>query len=1215
MATKKVYLAGGTTFLALIATLLIISNAKIEASGDITCAGTIEDPCLAFVNITTNITTYIYNKEGFRVEFDKALKDSRVCLYNSSSFYNKESFEYPKTICGKRYQEINDFNNFKFTKGKKYRFKIIGFKNNPRDIIKWSFYGAGTGIDPTWLGSSSNYTAWYQFNGTYIDDGGRGNNLSNTGGTFNTTIYKTFNSSWQGDGSSYAQKIAPAGMILGNTDWTMALWARTTTIPASGQKRRIAHFGYTPLATNGGGLVFEYKNISGTTVLSLTMDNNVPCVNCAATNMMDATYTLVSEQWYHFILEWNSTSKNTTLYVNNTFVKESNFSATVNICGGVSDSECQITLADHPLDSGSQWVGQLDDLRLLTFMLNSSQRSNLYNSSNANILGNLDLDPTIAQATYVNVSLDGNNYDTRYELQRTVNLTFRTDSGSNVTIYNPEGEIAGTFNTSTSPYNISYTVDNLTINKWNNSFKTFNFTSESIAWIDIDNRTDITNFSLRFNAGNSAGNVSLDWDNDGTKEILLWGNLTQSVLQVEDFIDTGNFYRNKNFSFASAGSKIFHFNISTAQLTRWFETNTSNLKDVFNLTFLLGGIESNAGAEFTKTETFQNTTAINLTSTATNNISNQGCWDCFESNTTFDDYQRTSCSTAGTCTLEILNGKLVMTVSGEAYPNHATSFTSVPKISVNDFKNYRNITIDAVRMQNVPASSSGCRHTWKLYFTDGTNRFELQNWLTGDVGDARQHAWRDWVFIQRTSENNYDITSMQCDGGLGSSDATCTPTSPSTTSKTVTGLSTAINWTLEFFNYVDEPQYACSGGSNVTWRLNSLNVSSAKMELVNSADGSLNGTRYINGIITSNRTYSTSNNANSVIVNPVHYMPANTSITYYVSADDGASWTEAIPGADTVLGTAGTNFRWRANMTIDAGSTAVNRTPEIKSLTLQVISALPTNISIDVGNDETPELINSSILNASIQRLAFENLSIASIRNYTFTNCNNTLICKIPIKMTSATAGKVEISKFNFTMDTKSILLNMSKLEPLRNRINFNFSTNGGTVEARNLSIGYKGSANLTWNATSDNAVSTLRTILARYSKFNYSLPINILDIDFFPPTANSKNITPFGQNNTMPILNISNQAYEEPINIYFSVNETYNSCLKIFAGNTSSEIGAPYVNASNSSINPTKIWNNVSLSSSAGVWLFLNLSSCSGGVLFPYFQLDTQCFNCTERW
>ncbi len=150
--------AGGILSLIL---WFVLSNAfdtEIDLNDQV-CAGDFLDPCEAQFNITSNqFTYYLYNKEGIDLNFIPNVKDSYICKRDgrlrASKRANRE--EYPcgigwrefdfKTPLTSRYKYIE-----KFEKGKKKQYKLVVFKFNPEDEIKWGGKITGEEFDPKFL--------------------------------------------------------------------------------------------------------------------------------------------------------------------------------------------------------------------------------------------------------------------------------------------------------------------------------------------------------------------------------------------------------------------------------------------------------------------------------------------------------------------------------------------------------------------------------------------------------------------------------------------------------------------------------------------------------------------------------------------------------------------------------------------------------------------------------------------------------------------------------------------------------------------------------------------------------------------------------------------------------------------------------------------------------------------------------------------------------
>jgi hypothetical protein len=104
--------------LAFVLVYYLLSLSAIEVinhSGDMYCAGTEIDPCIAEItflakkSISISNTTWLFST-------DKNLKSLELQVNNKQ--------------IGK---------SLSFSKGKKYTLKYIGYKNNPNDTIRWSF--------------------------------------------------------------------------------------------------------------------------------------------------------------------------------------------------------------------------------------------------------------------------------------------------------------------------------------------------------------------------------------------------------------------------------------------------------------------------------------------------------------------------------------------------------------------------------------------------------------------------------------------------------------------------------------------------------------------------------------------------------------------------------------------------------------------------------------------------------------------------------------------------------------------------------------------------------------------------------------------------------------------------------------------------------------------------------------------------------------------
>ena len=133
----------------------LVSLGSIEVtgySGDLICEGTIEDPCLAYVNFTANEDIFIYPNESWgETPFETDVQPKSVKMYRSWGkgwMYINLSTNCKSKTCGASDNSGRTKYSFAFRGGREYRIKYEVLKNNPEDIIKWSFGP----VDPTFYG-------------------------------------------------------------------------------------------------------------------------------------------------------------------------------------------------------------------------------------------------------------------------------------------------------------------------------------------------------------------------------------------------------------------------------------------------------------------------------------------------------------------------------------------------------------------------------------------------------------------------------------------------------------------------------------------------------------------------------------------------------------------------------------------------------------------------------------------------------------------------------------------------------------------------------------------------------------------------------------------------------------------------------------------------------------------------------------------------------
>src|SRR3990167_9477914 len=150
MATSKTkYIGYGTSIVSIISLLTWFVASpyfNIEMEGDKKCAGTFEDPCEWDYNITLKEVQsyYFQNKDHTSMSFVPDVKASYNCK-KDGRFSSKERGNREKYPCGVGWREFNwsepltDSYSYvnKFVKNQKQEFKLVVFKYNPNDKIKF----------------------------------------------------------------------------------------------------------------------------------------------------------------------------------------------------------------------------------------------------------------------------------------------------------------------------------------------------------------------------------------------------------------------------------------------------------------------------------------------------------------------------------------------------------------------------------------------------------------------------------------------------------------------------------------------------------------------------------------------------------------------------------------------------------------------------------------------------------------------------------------------------------------------------------------------------------------------------------------------------------------------------------------------------------------------------------------------------------------------
>jgi len=125
-------------------------------SGDVTCAGTIEEPCYAYINFTPVIDVFIYPTNDSTWVFNAEPTVRELQLHRTwGKGWREIKFDQKckGTWCGKPYSDTRPTAEYiyAFRAGRNYSIRFTAYKNKITDTVKWGF---GI-VDPTWLGYTS----------------------------------------------------------------------------------------------------------------------------------------------------------------------------------------------------------------------------------------------------------------------------------------------------------------------------------------------------------------------------------------------------------------------------------------------------------------------------------------------------------------------------------------------------------------------------------------------------------------------------------------------------------------------------------------------------------------------------------------------------------------------------------------------------------------------------------------------------------------------------------------------------------------------------------------------------------------------------------------------------------------------------------------------------------------------------------------------------
>ena len=289
-----------------------------------------------------------------------------------------------------------------------------------------------------------------------------------------------------------------------------------------------------------------------------------------------------------------------------------------------------------------------------------------------------------------------------------------------------------------------------------------------------------------------------------------------------------------------------------------------------------------------------------------------------------------------------------------------------------------------------------------------------------------------------------------------------------------------------------------------------------------------------NATVRSKSIYDASGTITKATLQSTRYNAANSTITLYLSADNGNNWEDVISGTEHTFANPGTNLKWRADLTHATGG-YLNDTSFLFWANVSVPKGYPTNISVDFGDDGIDDFTFIGELNSSNSPMIV-NVTSGNISGSSILSGYDHLL-QVPMKITSGSVGQINMDAINITYNPNPIKLYLDAIITyISNFTNFgvvpiSIESNGGNITVDDVRLDYAG-GNDTIGITArnnDSSINITRNITFFYSKWDYEwVPLDVEWIYFSPLSPTAKNVTPYGQTEEIPLFNITNYGYGE---------------------------------------------------------------------------------------
>lgn len=820
--------------------------------------------------------------------------------------------------------------------------------------------------------------------------------------------------------------------------------------------------------------------------------------------------------------------------------------------------------------------------------------------------------------------MDGIDDNRTYEYQTHANLTAVSNcSICNVYMGLDAPSFGDNYTYSEGKTNISYLVETV---------RSKNFTgnmSENLTFSNNVQKGNITIFQnittddimMNMSGYDSTGYPSdliIDILDDGATDISIPGNLTDNVVHIGHFAD---YEKSGDIQFASAGTEILYLNLSSAYL----DSQITMENGTINLT----GWASNPG-NLSYDEYFWNNSQSDILTTNSSNVI--WVWEDFSLgdiigrwsgtytvtiNSKIADSQTetsSSCSSGDSglnsfesLTLDLaeygsvfFKTKIEATGCAQAdgYPCGYLECNQAGGQAILKLKDKTSGT--TTTLKSVSAQATACGWETSIDFDSDTSEWEIRkvndkleiyddsSYLT-EIDFDSTHQYEIYTSNIATNDEN-GLCSSSCSAcGCGN---------------------------------------GCGASGTATAEIHWINATGITGEHEHNFT-------FSNGTFTSKQIHDFGSSITSAVLNWTENKPTGTKIDAYLTADNGTNWESVQKGLPHTFSTAGRYLRYKFFVTGTNNTDTDGDLSEqaiVKSVNLQVVQGYPTNVSIDIGNDGTYEWNKSDdsqelYSNESI----IANFTASSIIEYMGDNCLGLLECIIPFAIHTDNEGIISWNSLDLNTTIDTLFISNQSLYDLINdysveNLTFPYAVGSGAgkLEMKDLDFRYKGDGNASVTAVCE-GVDDTKIVDIRYSDYNRSFPPKIKGFKVIFNNWTQFNITPYGQeinyinesnisqgygeNESVPIWNISNLANMDKMNITVRLNESLNTCMNITCDDDINKTGGIIVNTTEQII-----IGSLDLEEEQGLWCWLDAIECNASALIrlkPVFRWNSYCETC----